>query len=212
MAIPAALPPAPASTQPLSRERGDEGGSHEGADYSLDSCPNFIIPYWILTGTTRVAEKGDGRSLFPILTMAPLKVLIILHAVEEPLDRFGVAPDFDQPILFDFVEVLIIGDQNCIEIEAGCSMDDVQKLALGEEWCITIDLLLGWIHLNHHLFHIVQQVGCAQGAGVFLVFKDEKLVCEKLRCSVQKMINEFSALRPTSFNRGDEDGVIEEIP
>jgi hypothetical protein len=144
--------------------------------------------------------------------MTPLKIFIVLQTIEDPFDRFCVAPDFDEPILFDSVEVLIVGDQNCIEIEAGRGMDDIRKLALGEEWCTSIDLLLGRIHPYHHIFQIVQQVGCAQCLGVSLIFKNEKLICEKLRWAVQKMIDEFGALGPSAFNRGDEDRVIEEIP
>lgn len=150
----------------------------------------------------KVSNTGDG----------PLKVFVILHPVEEPSDSFGVAPDFDEPILFDSVEVLVVGDQNRIEMEAGCSMDDVRELAIGEEGRTSIDLLLGRIHLDQRLLQIVQQVGCAQRLGVFFIFNDEKLIGEKLRGAVQKMIYEFGAPRPSAFDRGDEDGVIEEIP
>ena len=150
----------------------------------------------------KVSNTGDG----------PLKVFVILHPVEEPSDSFGIAPDFDEPILFDSVEVPVVGNQNRIEMEAGCSMDDVRELPLGEEGRTSIDLLLGRVHLDQRLLQIVQKVGGVQSPGVSLIFKNEKLICKKLRWAVQKMIYEFSAPRPSAFDRSDEDGVIEEIP
>lgn len=37
-------------------------------------------------------------------------ILEIIYSIEESLDRFGIAPDFDDPGLFDFVEMVIIGN------------------------------------------------------------------------------------------------------
>ena len=54
-----------------------------------------------------------------------LSVLIVLTSFKKPLDCFGIAPNFDDPSLLYHVEMGIIGDENCIGIKAGRSMNNI---------------------------------------------------------------------------------------
>jgi hypothetical protein len=47
--------------------------------------------------------------------------------------------------------------------------------------------------LDYRFLQIIQKLVCAQRLGIFFVFENKKLVGEKLRWAVQKMIDEFGA-------------------
>ncbi|VVB62680.1 Uncharacterised protein [uncultured archaeon] len=78
---------------------------------------------------SRIKERSIKQSwldsLVHSLLIFHLRILVILYSIEESFDRFGVAPDFDDPGFFDFIEMVIVCNQNRISIKAGRSVNDI---------------------------------------------------------------------------------------
>ena len=54
------------------------------------------------------------------------RILVVLYSMEKSLNRFGIAPDFDDLGLLNFVKMVIVSNQNRISIKTGCSVNNIR--------------------------------------------------------------------------------------